>query len=146
MPERPERLKYWRRNLLYVAILLVVWFIVSFGFGILLVDGEFAVETVHPPHVHEDEQNEDVDRALLREPEAELEAAEADLVEAIHEQDAEAVRDDEPHREQEGDVTDVPPPVFDSVAAIIHGAARGTGSRVYGQTRSGVEVLRSKTP
>jgi len=29
---------YWRENLKYLAILLMVWFIVSFGFGILFVD------------------------------------------------------------------------------------------------------------
>ena len=29
---------YWRRNLSLMAKLLVVWFVVSFGFGILLVD------------------------------------------------------------------------------------------------------------
>lgn len=29
---------YWKSNLRYVAILLGVWFTVSFGFGILLVD------------------------------------------------------------------------------------------------------------
>lgn len=29
---------YWRRNLQYVAILLGVWFIVSFGCGVLFVD------------------------------------------------------------------------------------------------------------
>ncbi|MEM9254610.1 MAG: DUF4212 domain-containing protein [Pseudomonadota bacterium] len=35
----PERAKeYWRRNLLLVARLLVVWFVVSYGCGILLVD------------------------------------------------------------------------------------------------------------
>ena len=30
--------KYWRKNLRYLAVLLVAWFIVSFGFGILLVE------------------------------------------------------------------------------------------------------------
>ena len=30
--------KYWRTNLKYLSILLAVWFIVSYGFGILLVD------------------------------------------------------------------------------------------------------------
>ena len=30
--------KYWRTNLLYLAILLTVWFCVSYLFGILLVD------------------------------------------------------------------------------------------------------------
>jgi putative solute:sodium symporter small subunit len=29
---------YWRANLTIMASLLVVWFVVSFGFGILLVD------------------------------------------------------------------------------------------------------------
>ena len=29
---------YWRSNLRLVAICLVIWFIVSFGFGILLVE------------------------------------------------------------------------------------------------------------
>jgi len=30
--------KYWRQNLKYLIILLSIWFIVSFGFGILLAD------------------------------------------------------------------------------------------------------------
>jgi putative solute:sodium symporter small subunit len=30
--------EYWKRNLRLLVILLSVWFIVSFGFGILLVD------------------------------------------------------------------------------------------------------------
>ena len=29
---------YWKKNLQYLVILLTIWFIVSFGFGILLVD------------------------------------------------------------------------------------------------------------
>ena len=29
---------YWRRNIRYVCTLLSVWFVVSYGFGILLVD------------------------------------------------------------------------------------------------------------
>ncbi|MDX1637023.1 MAG: DUF4212 domain-containing protein [Balneolaceae bacterium] len=37
--EKKEHLEgYWRANLKYVAILLSIWFIVSFGFGILLVE------------------------------------------------------------------------------------------------------------
>jgi putative solute:sodium symporter small subunit len=35
----PEKARaYWRRNLLLAAKLLVVWFVVSFGCGILFVD------------------------------------------------------------------------------------------------------------
>lgn len=30
--------RYWRTNLRYVALLLAIWALVSFGFGILLVD------------------------------------------------------------------------------------------------------------
>jgi putative solute:sodium symporter small subunit len=30
--------KYWKKNLKYVGILLSIWFLVSFVFGILLVD------------------------------------------------------------------------------------------------------------
>ena len=30
--------EYWKRNLKYLAILLSIWFIVSYGFGILLVE------------------------------------------------------------------------------------------------------------
>ncbi|UII24692.1 DUF4212 domain-containing protein [Fulvivirga maritima] len=30
--------RYWKRNLLYLIILLSIWFVVSFGCGILLAD------------------------------------------------------------------------------------------------------------
>ncbi|MBO3699315.1 DUF4212 domain-containing protein [Roseivirga sp. E12] len=33
-----NRIAYWKQNLRYLLILLAVWFVVSFGFGILLVD------------------------------------------------------------------------------------------------------------
>ncbi|WP_299167769.1 DUF4212 domain-containing protein [uncultured Allomuricauda sp.] len=33
-----QRKKYWRENLKYLSILLTIWFLVSYGFGILLVD------------------------------------------------------------------------------------------------------------
>ena len=36
--EGDRRSLYWRRNLLYLAILLAIWFAVSYGCGILLVD------------------------------------------------------------------------------------------------------------
>ncbi|MBI1305193.1 MAG: DUF4212 domain-containing protein [Bacteroidetes bacterium] len=31
-------MSYWKTNLKYIAILLTIWFVVSFGFGILLSD------------------------------------------------------------------------------------------------------------
>lgn len=33
-----QRTMYWRRNLRYLAVLLGIWFVVSYGFGILLVE------------------------------------------------------------------------------------------------------------
>ncbi len=33
-----DRTGYWKKNLRLLKILLSIWFIVSFGFGILLVD------------------------------------------------------------------------------------------------------------
>ncbi len=31
-----QRKEYWKQNLQYLLILLVIWFVVSYGFGILL--------------------------------------------------------------------------------------------------------------
>ncbi len=36
--DKHSKQKYWRRNLQYLAILLTIWFIVSFGAGILFVE------------------------------------------------------------------------------------------------------------
>lgn len=33
-----DRKKYWQTNLKYLTILLSIWFLVSYGFGILFVD------------------------------------------------------------------------------------------------------------
>lgn len=33
-----KRQQYWKKNLQYLGILLAIWFIVSYGFGILIVD------------------------------------------------------------------------------------------------------------
>ncbi len=39
MPSQPEKMRaYWRKNLQTLLILLLIWFVVSFGFGILLVE------------------------------------------------------------------------------------------------------------
>ncbi|MDX1570278.1 MAG: DUF4212 domain-containing protein [Xanthomonadales bacterium] len=36
MTEKERRKAYWRANIRLLAILLTIWFIVSYGFGILL--------------------------------------------------------------------------------------------------------------
>lgn len=38
MLSKENKKKYWKENLRYLAILLTIWFIVSYVFGILLVD------------------------------------------------------------------------------------------------------------
>ena len=30
--------EYWKKNLRYLAVLLSIWFVISYGFGIILVD------------------------------------------------------------------------------------------------------------
>lgn len=37
-PRTVSRQSYWRRNLTYVGLLLVVWFSISYGAGILFVE------------------------------------------------------------------------------------------------------------
>lgn len=38
MDYQKQRKAYWKRNVTYLIVLLSIWFIVSYGFGILLVD------------------------------------------------------------------------------------------------------------
>lgn len=38
MEKQKDLKKYWSTNVKYLIILLSIWFVVSFGFGILLVD------------------------------------------------------------------------------------------------------------
>ena len=38
MPEQDLKTEYWKKNLPDLAVLLGIWFVVSFGFSILLVD------------------------------------------------------------------------------------------------------------
>ncbi|MEX0288774.1 MAG: DUF4212 domain-containing protein [Flavobacteriaceae bacterium] len=38
MDKSSKAQQYWKKNLQYVAILLSIWFLVSYGFGILLKD------------------------------------------------------------------------------------------------------------
>ncbi|MFK7832636.1 MAG: DUF4212 domain-containing protein [Winogradskyella sp.] len=38
MTNRPNAIAYWRANIKYVLILLAIWFVVSYGAGILFKD------------------------------------------------------------------------------------------------------------
>ena len=37
-PQKTNAQRYWKENLTYLAILLVIWFLVSYGAGILFAD------------------------------------------------------------------------------------------------------------
>ncbi len=36
--DKSQRKRYWQRNLKYLTVLLVIWFVVSYGAGILFAD------------------------------------------------------------------------------------------------------------
>mgnify|MGYP006307419263 CR=1 FL=1 len=38
MSNKSDMQKYWKKNISYVLILLAIWFIVSYGFGIVFAD------------------------------------------------------------------------------------------------------------
>ena len=38
MPDSAQRREYWRQNLKYMLGLLSIWFVVSYGFGIIFVE------------------------------------------------------------------------------------------------------------
>ncbi len=38
MPDSKSLKNYWKKNVQYLLILLSIWFIVSYGFGVLLAD------------------------------------------------------------------------------------------------------------
>ncbi len=38
MSSKNFKTKYWKKNLQYLAVLVSIWFVVSYGFSILLVD------------------------------------------------------------------------------------------------------------
>jgi len=44
MTDKQKAKAYWKKNLKYLAILLSIWFLVSYVFGILLVD---ELNTIH---------------------------------------------------------------------------------------------------
>lgn len=42
--DRKKAQQYWKVNLKYLTILMLIWFVVSYGFGILLVDQLNAIQ------------------------------------------------------------------------------------------------------
>ena len=71
----------------------------------------FAIETIHPTGVVEDQSDEAQDRALLSKPEAQAEAKKSDLIERLRQDDAEAEGDRKPDREARDDEAEIRTPV-----------------------------------
>ena len=84
----------------------------------LLAHVVFPVQAVHQKGIDEDQYDEYVDRALLGEPEAELEATNTNLIELFDEQYAEAVGADEPDGQTKRDEAQVGSPVCEAVVAM----------------------------
>lgn len=62
----------------------------------MLVNVELEIHLVHTPGVEKDQEDKDVDRTLLCKPESQLESAKPYAIQLIDEQNAEAVRANEP--------------------------------------------------
>jgi hypothetical protein len=78
-------------------------------------DIELAIDVVHAPGIKENQGNEDVDRALLRKPETELEAADADAIQLFDEENAETVGAGEPDDEANENEPQIRSPVRKSI-------------------------------
>jgi len=78
-------------------------------------DIELAIDMVHAPGIEKDQRNEDVDRALLCEPETELEATNADAIQLFDKEYAEAVRTGKPDDEANEDEAQIRSPVRKSI-------------------------------
>jgi len=72
---------------------------------------ELPIQTRHQTDVDKNEDNKNIDRPLLGEPEAEAKSTQADLVELRHEKDAASKRDHEPDGQQNRKILEVFLPV-----------------------------------
>ena len=78
---------------------------------------ELAIDAIHAPGIEENQCNKDINRALLSEPESELESADADGIQLFDEQNAETVGTDKPDSEANTDKAKISSPVGHSIIA-----------------------------
>lgn len=86
--------------------------------GLFALGAVFLVELVHHSDVDGDENHEDIDAALLGEPEAEFKPANANLVELLNEEDAASVGDDEPDAHEDANAFEVGAPISTGVRLL----------------------------
>lgn len=78
---------------------------------LLLIHLKFLVQLVHQAHVDKDQDDKDIDRALLGKPETQFETAQPDMVQRIGKQNAAPIRNHKPDGEQDQQVSKVTLPV-----------------------------------
>jgi hypothetical protein len=81
-------------------------------------DIELAIDMVHAPGIEKDQRNEDIDGALLCEPETELEATNADAIQLFDKKYAEAVRTGKPDDEANEDEPQIRSPIRKSIFRV----------------------------
>jgi hypothetical protein len=82
------------------------------------------IDAIHAPGIEEDQDNENVDGALLGKPEAQLETGKSDRIQLLDKENACAERNGEPDRETDTDETQIGPPVGETLV-LVHIAYRG---------------------
>ena len=88
------------------------------GYLSVFANAELAVQGIHADGIEEDQSQEGKYRALLREPESERVAADPELVEEVHQQDAAAEGNAEPDEQASEDQSDICLPVV--CLSIVH--------------------------
>ena len=78
-------------------------------------DVELPIDSIHTPGVEENQCHENVNRALLCKPEAELETANSDLIQFIDKQNAESEGTDKPDEQAKRDQPQIGPPIGQAI-------------------------------
>ena len=79
---------------------------------------ELTIDAIHSPGVKKDQRDEYVDRALLGEPETELEAADSNRVQFFDEENPESKRADKPDSETYRHEAKIGSPISHTIVAI----------------------------
>jgi hypothetical protein len=79
---------------------------------------ELTIDAIHSPGIEKDQGDEYVDRALLGEPETELEAADSYRVQFFDEENPESIRTDKPDSEANADKAKIGSPISHTIVAI----------------------------
>jgi hypothetical protein len=82
-----------------------------FDFHSLLIHPMFLIQPVHQPDIDKNQYDKYINRALLRNPEAQFDASDSILIKMGFPEDSTAIRDKKPDRQQRDDVCDVFLPV-----------------------------------